>query len=60
MAALLAALMIASLLLTTALPLWTTVVKREREAELIWRGTQYARAIDLFRRKCLATVGART
>ena len=30
---------------------WATVVKREREAELIWRGTQYARAIDLFRQK---------
>lgn len=51
MAALLVVLMIASLLLTAALPVWTTVVKREREAELIWRGTQYARAVDLFRRK---------
>lgn len=51
MAALLVVLMVAGLLLTRALPLWATFVKREREAELIWRGTQYARAIDLFREK---------
>ena len=51
MAALLVLLTIAGLLLTRALPFWATLVKREREAELIWRGTQYARAIDLFRQK---------
>ena len=51
MAALLVALMVAGILLTRALPFWATFVKREREAELIWRGTQYARAIDLFRQK---------
>jgi type II secretory pathway pseudopilin PulG len=51
MAALLVVLTVAGVLLTTALPVWATFVKREREAELIWRGTQYARAIDLFRQK---------
>ena len=51
MAALLAALIVAGLLLASALPFWATLVKREKEAELIWRGTQYARAIDLFRQK---------
>jgi type II secretory pathway pseudopilin PulG len=51
MAALMVVLMVAGILLTRALPLWATLVKREREAELIWRGTQYARAIDLFRQK---------
>jgi len=51
MAALLAVLIIAGLLVASALPLWATLAKREREAELIWRGTQYARAIDLFRQK---------
>ena len=33
------------------LPVWGTVVKREREAELIFRGEQYARAIGLYQRK---------
>jgi hypothetical protein len=40
-----------AILLTVAMPLWKTAVQREREAELIFRGTQYARAVDLFRRK---------
>lgn len=51
MAALLVGLNIMALLLTLAMPIWKTVVKREKEAELIWRGQQYARAITLFQRK---------
>jgi len=51
MAALLVTLNIMAILLTVAVPLWKTAVKREREAELIWRGSQYARAIVLFQRK---------
>jgi type II secretory pathway pseudopilin PulG len=51
MAALLVMLNIMAILLTVALPVWKTAVKREREAELIWRGGQYARAINLFRMK---------
>ncbi len=51
MAALLVALNILAVLLTVAMPLWKTAVQREKEAELIWRGSQYARAIALFQRK---------
>lgn len=51
MAALLVTLNIMAILLAVALPVWNTMVKREKEAELIWRGGQYARAIELFRRK---------
>lgn len=51
MAALLVALNIMAILMTVAMPVWKSTVKREREAELIWRGTQYARAVNMFRRK---------
>jgi type II secretory pathway pseudopilin PulG len=42
---------IMAVFLTVALPAWTTAAKREREAELIFRGQQYARAVALFQRK---------
>jgi type II secretory pathway pseudopilin PulG len=51
MAALLVALNILAVLLSVAMPLWKTAVQRDKEAELIWRGSQYARAIALFQRK---------
>ncbi len=51
MAALLVGLSVMAVLMSMALPVWTTFNKREREAELIWRGQQYARAIGLFQRK---------
>jgi type II secretory pathway pseudopilin PulG len=51
MAALLVALAVMSLLLSMAMPAWRTLVKREKEEELIFRGQQYARAIVLFQRK---------
>jgi type II secretory pathway pseudopilin PulG len=51
MAALLVMLNIMAILMTVAMPVWKTAVKREKEAELIWRATQYVRAVDLFRRK---------
>jgi hypothetical protein len=51
MAALLVMMNVMAILLTVALPVWKTAVKREREAELIWRGSQYARAVNLFRMK---------
>jgi type II secretory pathway pseudopilin PulG len=51
MAALLVALNIMAVVLTVALPAWRTMIKREKEAELIWRGQQYSRAIGLFQRK---------
>jgi type II secretory pathway pseudopilin PulG len=37
--------------LSAAMPVWRTVVQREREEELIFRGRQYARAIGLFQRR---------
>lgn len=51
MAALLVGLSIMAVLLTMAMPVWKTVVKREKETELIWRGEQYVRAVELFKRK---------
>ena len=51
MAALLVALAVMAVLMTVALPVWKTAAKREREAELVWRASQYVRAILLFRRK---------
>jgi type II secretory pathway pseudopilin PulG len=51
MAALLVTLAIMAVTLTVAMPVWNTAAKREREEELVWRGTQYARAVALFRRK---------
>jgi type II secretory pathway pseudopilin PulG len=51
MAALLVALAIMSILLTVAMPVWRVESRREKEAELVFRGEQYARAIALFRFK---------
>ncbi len=51
MAALLVALAIMAILLTVAMPVWRHEAQREKEAELIFRGEQYARAIALYRAK---------
>jgi len=51
MAALLVAMAVMTVMLTAAMPVWKTTVQREKEAELIFRGEQYARAIGLFQRK---------
>jgi type II secretory pathway pseudopilin PulG len=51
MAALLVALAVMAVMLSVAMPVWRTAVKREKEAELVWRGSQYVRAIALFQRK---------
>lgn len=51
MAALLVALSVMSIMLAVALPVWRQMIQREKEAELIFRGQQYARAIGLFQRK---------
>ncbi len=51
MAALLVALAVMSIMLSAALPVWRNAAKRELEAELIFRGEQYARSIVLFQRK---------
>lgn len=51
MAALLVAMSVMAVALTAALPVFQTVARREREAELVFRGEQYARAIGMFQRK---------
>ncbi len=51
MAALLVSLGIMSVVLSMALPAWRHAAQREREAELIFRGEQYARAIMLYQRQ---------
>lgn len=51
MAALLVVLAVMSLMLSMALPVWHHATRREREAELIFRGEQYARAIMLYQRQ---------
>ncbi len=51
MAALLVTLAVMSVLMTAALPTWRHESQREKEAELVFRGEQYARAVALFRSK---------
>lgn len=51
MAALLVAMSVMAVLMGALLPVWGTAARREREAELVFRGEQYARAIGLFQRK---------
>jgi len=51
MVALLVAMSVMAVALSTALPIFQTVARREREAELVFRGEQYARAIGMFQRK---------
>src|SRR5205823_2998029 len=51
MAVLLVTLSVMAVMLTMAMPVWKQMAQREKEAELIFRGQQYARAIGLFERK---------
>ncbi len=51
MAALLVALSVMAVLASAAMPSWKQMTQREKEAELIFRGQQYARAIGLFQRR---------
>lgn len=51
MAALLVTMTIMAIMLSAALPAWRTFVQREKEAELVFRGEQYARAIRLFQQR---------
>ena len=51
MVALLVGLSVMAVALSVVLPMWQTAAKREREAELIFRGQQYSHAIALFQRK---------
>ncbi|MFO7692563.1 MAG: type II secretion system protein [Vicinamibacterales bacterium] len=58
MAALLVTLGVMGVVLGMAMPVWRTVVQREKEEELLFRGRQYARAIQLYQRKFAATYPA--
>ena len=58
MAAILVTLGVMSVVLSMAMPVWRTVVQREKEEELIFRGRQYARAIQLYQRKFAAAYPA--
>ena len=51
MAGLLVAIGIMGILMSVAMPAWRTLAKREKEAELLFRGQQYVRAIDLYQRR---------
>ena len=51
MAALLVSLAVMSVLMSVALPVWRHLAQREKEAELVFRGEQYARAVALYRAK---------
>ena len=51
MAALLVALAVMLVLMSAALPAWRFQARREKEAELIFRGEQIARSIYLYQRK---------
>ena len=51
MAALLVGMSVAAILMTAAMPAWKQMARREKEAELVFRGQQYARAIGLFQKK---------
>jgi type II secretory pathway pseudopilin PulG len=51
MAVLLVGMSVAAVMLTVAMPVWKQMVRREKEAELIFRGQQYVRAIALFQRR---------
>src|SRR5687767_13216260 len=48
MAALLVGMAIMAMLMTVAMPVWRQASRREKEAELVFRGQQYVRAIRLF------------
>jgi type II secretory pathway pseudopilin PulG len=56
MAVLLVGIAVMSILLSVAMPVWHQQVQREKEAELIFRGEQYAHAIVLFQHKYGATL----
>ncbi len=56
MAALLVAMGVMGIIMSAAMPAWQTAARREREAELIFRGQQYAHAIQLFQTKYTNTL----
>ena len=55
MAGMLVAIAILGIVMSMIMPTWRTWAKREREAELIFRGEQYMRAIELYQRRFAGT-----
>jgi len=51
MVGLLVALGVMGIMMSVLLPFWSQAARREREAELVFRGEQYARAIELYQRQ---------
>jgi type II secretory pathway pseudopilin PulG len=51
MAALLVTLGVMAVMMSAAFPVWRHQAQREKEAELVFRGEQYARAVGLYQRK---------
>jgi type II secretory pathway pseudopilin PulG len=51
MAVLLVSMSVMAIMLTVVMPVWKQTAQREKEAELVFRGEQYARAIGLFQKK---------
>ena len=51
MAALLVAMSVMAIVMSAAMPTWSQMIRRDKEEELIFRGTQYARAINQYQRK---------
>ena len=51
MVSLLLAMSLLGIVASMALPAWNQIIKRDHEAELIFRGEQYARAILLYQRQ---------
>src|ERR1700681_1311320 len=51
MAALMVGLGVMAVMMTVVMPVWKQTAQREKEAELVFRGEQYARAIELYGRK---------
>lgn len=51
MAALLVGLAVMAIVMSVAMPTWSHMIRREKEEELVFRGNQYARAINQYQRK---------
>jgi type II secretory pathway pseudopilin PulG len=51
MAALLVGMSVMAIMMSVAMPTWSHMIRREKEEELLFRGTQYARAINQYQRK---------
>ena len=51
MAALLVAMAVMAIMMTVAMPTWNQMIRREKEEELVFRGNQYARAINFYQRR---------